>query len=278
MIYHKTYQTNKKGKHVLFFGQIHGTEPCGRFAILKLMDELAKGTIVLKNGTVTCVPVCNESATTMNVRFIQEDLNRVFERKVDYQTYEQDIANELCDFVDDCDVLLDLHSMVAKSIPTVFLDYPTTANRELASALGVKYALLGYNELYAKSPIVSNDTMKYASKMGKIAVTLECGQNNTPEAVEVAFNATLGTLAHYGMIDGGQHYTPEEIHMTKLYIRKDKIDSFYKHWNHLDFIKKGEPIAIIAGKRIEAQEDCYILLPKHNWGVGKEMFYLGNRR
>src|SRR3989338_8035896 len=145
-----TFGSEEKGTRVLLFGAIHGDEPCGPTALRKLMGEFSTGEPRVLKGSVTCIPVCNPKAFAREVRYCDENLNRVFTHHASPKTYEAKLANDLASFVDQCDVLIDLHSTSASSVPFVFLDYQTEANRQLAEAIGIPNIVTGWIELYKK--------------------------------------------------------------------------------------------------------------------------------
>ena len=280
MTYHKTYSTGEDGCRLLFFGAIHGNEHCGSFAIHKIMDEIDSGTLPLLRGSVTFVPVANEEAALKDVRYIHRDLNRSFVKTKNPQDSEERAANELCALVDDHDTLIDLHSMRANGKASVFLDFPTEANRALAGEVGVSFAIIGWNELYDKEKTPSHDTMTYAASEGKDGVLVECGQNYEPASVEVAYRAIRGVLAHYGMAkpeDGWRRkIKPREVLMTHFFKKESKKDVLNTDAWHLDEVKKGTVLATRADRsEIVAVADSLVLLPKEDAKAGEEWFYLG---
>ncbi len=111
MIQKKEYHSGNPGKTLLVFGAIHGDEICGPKAIAEVMNEIDSGKIVLKSGKIIFVPVCNPEAFKQNKRFVDVNLNRVFKKHPNPTKYEEKLANILCDFMGDADILLDIHSI-----------------------------------------------------------------------------------------------------------------------------------------------------------------------
>lgn len=283
MVITKTFNTGKTGPKIVFFGAIHGNEHCGSLAIKKMIDDLESNKLNLIHGSVLFVPICNQEAQSKNIRFIDEDLNRIFQKTDRPQSHEQILANELTTFIDQSDVLLDIHSMQAEGPVNIFVDFPTIENRKFAKALGAPYTILGWPELYATKGqgLVSCDTTAYANKVGKIGILIECGQHNDPKAVDVAYKAIVGTLTHFKIISNAKNKSVvdidmKEIIMTDLFIKNAEGDHFVSEWKHLDKISVGQVIAEReSGEKILAEYDCVMVLPKLKGLVGKEWFYLG---
>lgn len=283
MIVTKIFDTGKTGPKVVFFGAIHGNECCGSLAIQQIIEDLELHRLNLIRGSVLFVPICNEQAYSEKTRFIDEDLNRIFKKTDKPESYEQTLTNELTTFIDQSDVLLDIHSMQAEGPVNIFVDFPTIENRKFAKALGVPYAILGWPKLYAQKGqvLISYDTMAYANKMNKIGILLECGQHNDSKAVKIAYEVIMKTLAYFRVTsDTGDKLVTntdmKEIFMTDLFIKNAESDHFVSQWKHLDKISVGQVIAEReTGEKIFADYDCVMILPKVKSLVGKEWFYLG---
>lgn len=275
----KIFDTKKEGQHIVFFGAVHGNESCGTVALKQLIQDLKQNPFFLERGKVTIVPVCNEAAFEKNVRFIDQDLNRVFKKTEHPQTNEEHVANELTALIDDCDVFLDIHSTESPGEPSVFVDFPTAENKAFSGALGMPHAILGWPSLYEQSTLESFDTTAYAHSKGKTGLLIECGQHTDLKSAQVAHNAIYRTLSYFGLIPIRPINTapPQEITMTHLFIREGVEDKLAYNWQHLQEIGQGEVIAIReTGEKIIAERDVVMILPKANKPVGTEWFYLGS--
>jgi len=275
------FESGKPGPAFLIFGAVHGNEVCGALALKRLVGELNDGSIVLERGTLACVPVCNPAAYEKDVRLTEDNLNRVFKKWDDPDTYEKRLANFLTAEVEKCDCFLDIHSMTAKSDPAVFIDFPTEENKKFAAVLGARYGILGWPELYADAEqdtgIASFDTVAYAASLGKTAIIMECGQHRDPKAPEIAHQAVLNALRHFEMISGevsAQLLT--NVRMRQIYVRRSENDDFPRAWNHLDAFRKGDTLASTEEGPIVAEFDGVMLLPKRNAELGAEWFYTGS--
>jgi predicted deacylase len=272
----------RPGPVILFLGAIHGNERCGATAIEKLVGELQSGTLPLLKGSVLCVPVANPRAFKKNVRYVEENLNRVFRPTRSPKTYEAKLANVLCTLVDRVDVLLDIHSISAKGDLFLYLDYPTAANKRFARGIGSKTAIVGWPELYDRlgKKVQSYSTTTYAAERGKETLLIECGQHASSSAARVAYAAIINTLRHYGLLAGrGRANSIAYIAVDTVFFRKSARERFVKEWRHLDKVTKGQSIFFDEkGRPIKASHDGYIIMPHKNAAVGEDWLYLGNEK
>lgn len=283
MIKINEYNSIHEGPTLIVLGAIHGNEICGPKAIEKVVKKFDSQKLILSRGRVIFIPISNPIAYSKNKRYIAEDLNRVFAKTRKPKTYEQKLANILCNLIDRSDVLLDLHSTGAKGPPTVFLDFPTKANINFAKATGIDLAIVGWPKLYKNDKgLISHDTTIYAHGKNKDCILLECGQHKNPDAPNVAEQAIICTLKHYKMIMALRDsisIKPRKlkiIKMSELFVKENKNDSFSRLWKHLEIIKKGDVIGRRnSGKLIVSTGEQVMILPKYNPPVGKEWFYLG---
>lgn len=273
----KTYHAKKQGKHLLVMGAIHGDEVCGPKAINRLIQQLEDGNISLEAGNLTLIPVCNERAYAQNVRYVDENLNRIFVPHGLTNSYEAMLVKEIMPHVDACDVLLDIHSFHTPGTPFVFQDSPEVA--AFAHAVQFPIIMTGWPEIYA--PVKDKnegDTVGYALQQGKDAILIECGQHEDPQGVELAYQAILNALFYTGLVTrSAQTHAGQTqvIHMQKAFF-KEKDGSLTKSWMHGDKLIKGEVIANYEdGSVLTAPDDGFILLPNAATKTGDEWFYFG---
>lgn len=275
------FESGRAGTRLAVFGAIHGNEHCGPKAIRTTMQRIEDGSIILRAGSVCFVPVCNPRAHERNVRFTEENLNRVFKKTDQPASYEAHLANGLCALLDEhADMLLDIHSTSAPGPMSVFTDYPSPEVDALAESLGPEYIIVDWPKVYENDPLgfASSCTSDYAHSIGIPSATVECGQHDDPKSVAVAEVAILRALAHAGIIkrDREELPTPARISMRYLAMKSSDADAFTKRWEHLEPIPRGSIIATKAdGSEIRADEDMVMILPKHHAKAGEEWFYVG---
>ncbi|HMY41156.1 MAG TPA: succinylglutamate desuccinylase/aspartoacylase family protein, partial [Marinagarivorans sp.] len=71
-----SYQALKPGRKLIILGAVHGNEVCGTQAITRIMAEIDRGDIILRQGKVTFVPITNPLAYAKNERSGDRNLNR----------------------------------------------------------------------------------------------------------------------------------------------------------------------------------------------------------
>jgi predicted deacylase len=276
------YRSGQAGPAVLMFGAVHGNETCGTVALARLKLELELGIVALRRGTLTLAPVCNPLAYRAGRRYIHENLNRIIAPGLEVTHPERGFGQALVRMIDDCDVLLDLHSYSAGTLPFISYDYDTPANRAIAESFGIAHWVTGWRELYASAPgLNEGDTIQYANETGKTGVLVECGQHNDPAAAAVAYTCARQTLAQMEMIDPlpGTMARPAPI-VTKYtsVIVKDREGVFARDWQTFDTAAAGEPLIHYAdGEMLRAERDSIVILPDPIAPVGAEWIYLAER-
>ena len=274
-----TFDSQVQGKHLLILGAVHGNETAGVFAQQEIMQEIKSNKIKLKSGKITFIPIVNEKANTLDTRFVDENLNRVIKFHQNPSKHEEFIANQLIKKIDEADILLDLHSTHCPSDkPFAFIDYPSEENLDFLSIIPVETALAGWPEIYKNNQEIENYcTEEYAHQHQKPALTVECGYHKDEKSIQIAKNSILNALHHFDIIEGMKPTKfDKKIIQLKEFIIKEKDGCLYKHFNHLDKIKKDEIIATYeTGEVLKAKFDCFIIMPNKGATIGSEWFYIG---
>ena len=273
------FATEIKGLNILVLGGVHGNEVAGTLAQRDIISQIEKGELKLKSGSVTFIPVVNEKAQKNDVRFVDVNLNRVVCFHENPMNNEEMIANELIKEIDECDIMLDLHSTHCEGdVEFAFIDYPNEKNRELLSLVPVENALAGWPEIYDNNAEIDNFcTEKYAYSNNKAGLTVECGYHKSKRSVEVAKKSILNVLAHYNVVELNKYEVgrPNTIRLASFVIKKTE-GQLSQNYQHLSRITKGEVLACYDnGENIVAEFDGYMIIPNHNADIGSEWFYLG---
>ncbi len=275
------------GPRLLVTGAVHGDEICGPAAIKRVIGALETGAILLKKGSVTFVPVCNPQAYAKGVRFIERNLNRFLVPQTAPDCYEARLGNLLCPLLEQCDVLLDLHSDPSGNVPFVFVGaFDRTEEVAFAASLGAKHLVAGWAETYArmgrcvqdKPSDESTGTTEYARRFGAKTVTLECGQHQDPAAQQVAYHAILRALASLDLTDPPSLppvAPPDHIAISHVFY-KDAPGFFARPLPTFAPVHQGEILARYdKGGDITAPFDGVAMMASPNAPVGTEWFYLG---
>ena len=274
------FDSGRPGCRCLILGAVHGNETAGTLAQHEIINRIQSGSLKLKSGKITFIPVVNESARRQDRRFVDVNLNRVICFHPSPQNNEEKIANELIKEIADCDVMLDLHSThCPKDKAFAFIDYPTADNLRLLSVIPVNEALAGWPAIYEKNKSIDNFcTEKYARTCGKTGLTVECGYHKSPQAVAVAKNSIINVLAYFDNLDLPKPATTApRITTLDSFAVKTCAGHFCRDYKHLDSVAKGEVIAVGAdGKPLTAPADGRIIMPNPDAAEGSEWFYLGH--
>lgn len=285
-----SYHALNKGVSLAIIGAVHGNEKCGTQAIYRIIEDLETKKLLLKQGSLHLMPIANPQAYEQNVRFVERNLNRSLYPKKNKQHYEDHLDQNLCAFIDQANVLLDLHSYNSSGEPFLFLETSNTKEIAYAQALDIPNMVYGWSFAFgAGNAKESQGTTEYARLKGIVAVTVECGQHEDPHAPEIGYISILKSLHHLQMIDEQcecathpalhQAPTPSRqqryVKMQHVYYREEG-DTLVKEWEHLDAVTKQEVIGHRKnGSPILAPDTGYIVLPKCNASTGSEWFYFG---
>ena len=299
-----TYHGLAPGPRLLVLGAVHGNETCGTQAITQLLAEFDSGQLALERGLVTLVPVTNPLAYQLGQRSGERNLNRSMAPKAIPQNFEDHIANALCPLLDSHDVILDLHSFHTGGAPFAMLGPPNNtgplepfrhAAAEMALALhvGPHRIVEGWLETYARgaqrrtagpaaNPNYGVGTVEYMRSRGGYGITLECGQHDDPQAVQVARQAVLQTLALLALAALPLAPMPAARDILRLVDVTDLEhpgDTFSRSWDSFDAVKAGELIGVRqGGEPVTAPQDGFVVFPNPRAEVGQEWFYFAVQR
>jgi predicted deacylase len=284
-----TYDGPHVGARLIVVGGVHGNERCGTSAIHRVTAEIERHGIA--RGSVTFVAVANPLARAKGTRAGDRNLNRSLGTRSSPTAFEDHVANHLCPLLARHDVLLDLHS--ARSVTTPFAMVGPMNNegtlepfaraaeeRALARRLGVGRFVDGWLSTYARAAERESGigTTEYMRAQGGIAITLECGQHDDPEAAEVAYRAILASLAHLGLTAEPSPPQTSEIEYLGLYdvvVREHEDDTLARTWCSFDPITKDDLLATRSdGARVVAEEDGVVLFPDPAAPAGSPWFYV----
>ena len=308
-----SYASPNAGPRLLVTGAVHGNETCGTKAIRRVMAEVDAGSLQLIAGTVTFVPVANPLAYQRGERSGERNLNRKLQPTAEPKEFEDHVANWLCPLMAQHEVLLDLHSFRGEGGAFVMVGPENNdgaiepfrfaaQEKAMALRLGVNRFVDGWLSTYARGvekrrqylatldgkadpvqllnadPLFGVGTTEYMRSVGGYAMTLECGQHQDPRAPEIAYRAIINTLAHLGLVAGGDPEPVRSVEGLRIYDVVDKAhrdDSFSRPWSSFDELKKGEQIGTRHdGTPVIAEIDGRIIFPDANAQAGEEWFYL----
>lgn len=295
------------GPRLLILGAVHGNETCGTRAIERLLRELQDGSLAITRGLLTLVPVTNPLAYQKKQRQGDRNLNRNMQANATPANFEDRIANVLCPWIAEHDVLLDLHSFHTGGVPFAMLGPEdnqgdiepfshAAAEQAMAAHLGTTRIVEGWMGTYARGverrrqegKVSAPDlldrnygvgTTEYARTQNAYGITLECGQHDDPKAPDVAYHAIRQTLALLGMADISLQPPQPDIEIIRLVDVIDMEhadDRFTREWASFDRVAKGDVIGHRHnGQAVTAVDDGYIVFPNPKAIAGNEWFYFG---
>jgi predicted deacylase len=297
------------GPRLIVTGAVHGNETAGTRAIRRVLAEIDGGAIEIVRGALTLVPICNPLAYANARRMGERNLNRRLQPSATPQDNEDRIANVLCRWLGEHEVLLDLHSFRNPGIP--FVMRGPADNRDslepfahaadearLARHVGPARVVDGWLSAYAdgvarrraraltpgsvhEDPGYGVGTTEYMRAQGGWGITLECGQHDDPSAPEVAWRAIRQTLALLGLVD--EPVQPpagpfESLTLAEVTDRHEAADAFAKAWRSFDPLAEGELIATRAdGSELRAPQAGCIVFPDDGALPGHEWFYFARQ-
>ncbi|MCB0339332.1 MAG: succinylglutamate desuccinylase/aspartoacylase family protein [Bdellovibrionales bacterium] len=266
------FESETPGPRVVIFGGVHGDEPSGVETVCFLRDQLTSGSIKLQCGSLT-LAIANERAVERSVRFIEENLNRLFFLNSDSpdSCYERARAIELAPLIRNCDFFFDLHSTRAPTEPFLMCESHLLP---VASNLGASNIVVGWASL--NSEALSGDTESYGNSFGIPSFTMESGQHLGSQTCEVAKIMALNVLKFTKLISGEILSIGERKVFQLFAVQNKTSDSFSmaRAFRNLEPVRVGELLAEDGEGQILAPENCVIVLPKVSGVVGAEMYLL----
>lgn len=275
------FDSGNEGPHLLLLGGIHGNEVCGQIALKTLKEQLETGKLTLEKGKLTLVPQCNPWACAANVRYIDKNLNRVITRHTKPEAYEERIANQIIEYIENCDAMVDIHSAHAGiGPPFIFNDYPSKVNDELAHILGGTYIIGGWAEMDPTGEAALT-TQAHAHLFGKHNCLIECGEHTDPDAIKVAARAAHNAMVYFGLITGeiDAPKLEHDVKITGVVYKKAKGHFVHENFKHMQRLEKGQIVAKYdTGEEVPAPQTGFMILPFYEAKVGDEWFYYGEPR
>jgi succinylglutamate desuccinylase len=251
------------GTHVVIVGGTHGNEPGGVNAIVELHRAFGCGKVRLNQGKISFL-LGNPNAYNNDVRYIDHDLNRHFNRR-DASTVEGRRALEIKSFLNDKDdikALLDLHSVSIGDFKLLVYTKDDSDNLEFALKISALPLHFVFHPEHMPGTLI-----EAASAHGIRGLIVECGNHYARQAVETARQHIYSFLAHYHLIDEG-YLIPETTPASITFY--ESIQAIKPHAGFRFSIKdiktgtkllKGQKFAVDDHGDHVAPQDCYVVVP-----------------
>lgn len=274
--YVHTFDSGKKGPHVMVNALTHGNEVCGAIVVKDLLEHglrPGRGRLTLSFANVDAYQRFDPD-TPDRSRFIDQDLNRVWsERLLDDETQssvELRRARELRPLVDTVDFLLDIHSMHEKSQPLA-LSGPLRKGVEFARMIGSPSSII------LDSGHADGKRLRDYGELGdeisaRNALLIECGQHWERDAPVVARDSTGRFLCHTCVVGpeglppgwiSKSTATPEVIRVDSAIVATSEDFHFADNYTGLEvFPKAGSVVAWDGGEPVVTPYDhCVLVMP-----------------
>ena len=229
---------------VAVVGGIHGDEPCGPHAIERLLAEPPAVQRPVK------LVVANETAIDQGVRFVDDDLNRVFPGDPDAASHERRLAAALAAEVGDCQTLA-LHSTQSYERLFALVDQVGAFERRLCPRLSVDAVVETHER---------NEGRIFTSVPQ--AIEVECGYQRSETAAANAVAVTRQFLAATGVFGEEERPDTDEVPVFSLGkpIPKERADAYEVFAKNFEEVAAGEAFAAADGESIVAEEAFHPVL------------------
>ena len=296
-----TVSTGERGGPlVLVTVGIHGNEPAGLHAMRRVLRDLDRQQVPLDGRLAAFVG--NRAGLARNVRYVDEDMNRLWSRgRVDSlrrcdpasDSVERAEQRELLDLLESelsaaagGVTHLDLHSTSGHGPPFTVVAGPASS-RAAAERLGVP-TLLGLE------PLIAGTLIEYVGALGHSALVLEGGQNDAAATVDHHESAVWTTLCGAGVIaeravPGGLARHRDRLAAAAAGLAA-AIEVAYVHrlepgeefvmragFQNFDRVARGALLAHAGpglAREVRAPSDGILLMPRYQ-GQGLDGFFLG---
>lgn len=274
--YVHTFDSGKKGPHVMVNALTHGNEVCGAIVVKDLLEHglrPRRGRLTLSFANVDAYQRFDPD-TPDKSRFIDQDLNRVWsERLLDDETQssvELRRARELRPLVDTVEFLLDIHSMHEKSQPLA-LSGPLRKGVEFARMIGSPSSII-LDSGHADGKRL-RDYGEFGDEISaRNALLIECGQHWERDAPVVARDSTGRFLCHTCVVGpeglppgwiSESTATPEVIRVDGAIVATSEDFHFADNYTGLEvFPKAGSVVAWDGGEPVVTPYDhCILVMP-----------------
>lgn len=266
--------------HIAVVGALHGNETCGLHVIERVLADpeaiggsLTKGTLIFVHG--------NPRATEQRRRFTKggSDINRLFKYEyvddlaLEAWTYEHHRALELQPLIADVDAMLDIHSASRPTQPFAICD-GRREGIELARRTGC-HVTYGWD---GPGMLMEHVSIGALVARGSPALSVECGQHESPDAESTAWLVFRRFLAALELVDDGE--LPEPGASYRLFGRVVKPTHAFelsRDFASFDRLAPGELLGQGDGVSIRVEEEAYLLLPTPTAVRGEDLVYLARK-
>jgi predicted deacylase len=226
---------------VAVVGAVHGDEPCGARAIERFLDSDPEVDRPAK------LIVANERALNQGVRYVETDLNRALPGDPDSDLYEERLAHELMQEVQDC-VALGIHSTVSYQHAFANVAYLNERKCDVVAHLPVT----GIVDFTVVADGRSVELPGF--------VDIEAGYQGSAEAVDNAYDCLRAFLRTTGVLPGDPPSPDPGFYEVTEPIYKDPGKEYEFLGENFECVDAGETFARVDGDPLTADEPFWPVL------------------
>ena len=291
------FHGNEEGPVLVFFGGVHGNETAGVIALMQVMEEIQRLKPSI-NGSIYAISG-NLNALEKNIRFEEEDLNRVWTKervsrlekgKDNPDATNADVQEQMELFAIGKEIFkkhehqvycIDLHTTSGPTVPFITLN-DTLINREFATKFPVP-VIIGIEE-FLVGPILS-----WVMEIGYPSLAFEAGEHYHPDSVKYHKAFVWLSLVHGGLLNANEipDLADHELALASSNTDLKRVfevrhrkgvkpeDNFKMKpgYSNLQPIQAGELLANSTQGKVQAMESGRIFMPLYQ-DKGNDGFFI----
>lgn len=286
--YVHSWMSGRAGPHAMIVALVHGNEPCGAWALARLMELAVRPS----RGRLTLAFMNPAAAARRNAdgsqgaRSVEEDLNRVWSPTAlagRGASLELARARALRPLIDTVDALLDLHSMHCDGPPLILAGL-APKGLALARAVGAGLPIV-VDRGHAGGTRLRDFAGFGDPASPKTALLVECGRHDDPAAAALAFAISRSFLWSLGMVEARPSALLEAgsarvIEVTDTVTVETGPFEFTRAYRGLESIAQaGTLIGRDGGREVRTPYDsCTLVMPSFRLRPGDTAVRLGRLR
>lgn len=274
-----------KGPTIVFSGGIHGNEPAGVLALIKVFSKIKKEKILVKGSLLALIG--NRKALHVDKRFIKNDLNRLWTPENIHHLHNGGF-NEI-NISPEIDEMIEIDAILMKFIKgksaknRYFIDLHTTSSTTIPFAAidkiknSIDFALqLPLPFIINLDEFLKGTLLHYLDHINFGAMVFEAGRHEDPLSVEIhealiwLVLFTSGAVAKNDIPNydslmillSGINQNPHQV--FKITHREPNLNGTFKMipgFINFQPVKKGQHLANDNGHKINCQKDGHIFMP-----------------
>lgn len=283
-----SFESGRPGPHVLLSAVVHGNELCGAIALDAFLREglrPRRGRLSLGFMNVEAFQRFDPADPSAS-RFVDEDFNRVWSLEaLDGPRHSVELrrARTLRPFIDEVDLLLDIHSMQHRT-PPLMMAGPLAKGRALAGQVGIP-ALVVSDQGHAAGRRLRDYGGFGDPESPRNALLVECGQHWEAAAAPLAVETALRFLVACGTLEagdvagrlGGPPPAQRFIEVTQAVTIESDDFAFVEDFRGMETIpRQGSLLAHDGGRPVVTPyDDCVLIMPSRRLKRGQTAVRLG---